>query len=77
MVPPIQSRHHNRIAAIHDDVTEWRRDLHMHPEIGFEEERTAAIVAGKLREFGVDEVMTGLATTGRRGRRPRVPARAR
>ena len=63
-IPPIKSRHHNRIAAIHDQVTEWRRDLHTHPEIGFEEHRTAGIVADKLRAFGVDEVMTGIATTG-------------
>lgn len=61
---PTKSRHHNRIAAIHDEVTEWRRDLHRHPEIGFEEERTAGIVAEKLREFGVDEVHTGIARTG-------------
>ena len=39
-------------------------DLHAHPELGFEEVRTSAIVAEKLREFGVDEVHTGLAKTG-------------
>ena len=59
-----RSRHHNRIAACHDEITAWRRDLHQHPEIGFEEHRTAGIVADKLRAFGVDEVITGLATTG-------------
>lgn len=62
--PPIQSRHHNRIAAIHDEVTAWRRDLHMFPETGFEEERTARIVAEKLQAWGVDELRTGIATTG-------------
>jgi hippurate hydrolase len=36
----------------------------MHPELGFEEHRTAAIVADKLREFGCDEVVTGFAHTG-------------
>ncbi len=54
----------NRIAEYHDEMTAWRRDIHMHPEIGFEETRTAALVAGKLREFGVDEVVTGIAKTG-------------
>ena len=61
---PINSRHHNRIKALQSDVVEWRRDLHAHPEIGFEEIRTSAIVAKKLREFGVDEVITGMAATG-------------
>lgn len=60
----VNSRHHNRISAMHDEVTVWRRDLHAHPEIGFEEVRTATIVAEKLRGFGVDEVITGMATTG-------------
>jgi hippurate hydrolase len=54
----------NRIADYHPDMTEWRRDFHANPEIGFEETRTAGIVAQKLREFGVDEVHTGLAKTG-------------
>ncbi len=54
----------NRIADFHDEMTAWRRDLHAHPEIAFQEHRTAALVAEKLRAFGVDEVHTGLATTG-------------
>ncbi len=54
----------NRIAAYADDLTAWRRDFHEHPELGFEEVRTSKIVAGKLREFGVDEVVTGIAKTG-------------
>lgn len=62
--PAMHSRHHNRIAALHGDITEWRRDLHTHPEVGFEEVRTAGVVAEKLREFGVDEVITEMATTG-------------
>ncbi|MCK8787459.1 M20 family metallopeptidase [Roseomonas sp. NAR14] len=45
-------------------MTGWRRDLHAHPELGFEEHRTAAFVADRLREAGVDEVVTGLAGTG-------------
>ncbi len=59
-----RSRHHNRIAAIHEDATAWRRDLHAHPETGFEERRTSALIQEKLREFGVDEVITGLGRTG-------------
>ncbi len=62
--PQLSTRHHNRIAALHEEVTEWRRDLHMFPEVGFEEERTARIVTEKLQGFGVDELVTGMATTG-------------
>jgi len=54
----------NRIADFHAEMTEWRRDFHMHPELGFEEHRTAGIVAEKLRAFGCDEVVTGIAKTG-------------
>ena len=54
----------NRIAAFTADMTAWRRDLHAHPELGLEEHRTSAIVAEKLREWGVDEVHTGIARTG-------------
>ncbi|MDT7950570.1 MAG: M20 aminoacylase family protein [Acetobacteraceae bacterium] len=54
----------NRIADFHPDMTAWRRDLHAHPEIGLKEHRTAATVASLLREFGIDEVHTGIAQTG-------------
>ena len=54
----------NRFAELHDDITAWRRDLHRHPEILFETHRTAALVAEKLREFGCDEVTTGIGRTG-------------
>jgi hippurate hydrolase len=54
----------NRIGEFHQDMAEWRRDLHEHPELGFEEQRTSAIVAGKLKAFGFDEVHTGIAKTG-------------
>ena len=37
-----------------DSLITWRRDLHAHPEFGFEEKRTAAFVVQKLREFGVE-----------------------
>ncbi|MFC5394058.1 M20 aminoacylase family protein [Bosea vestrisii] len=46
------------------EMTGWRRDLHAHPEFGFEERRTSAFVAGKLREFGLDDVAEGVGGTG-------------
>ena len=52
-----------RIAAFHDDLVAWRRDFHAHPELGFEEHRTSAIVAEKLESWGI-EVERGLAGTG-------------
>ncbi len=54
----------NRIAEFHADMTAWRHDLHQHPELGFEETRTSGVIAAKLREFGCDEVVTGIAKTG-------------
>ena len=53
----------NRIAEFHREMTEWRHDIHRHPETAFEEVRTADIVAKKLEEFGI-EVHRGLAKTG-------------
>ena len=54
----------NRIADFHDEMTTWRRDLHRHPELALQETRTSRVVQERLREFGVDEVHTGLARTG-------------
>ena len=54
----------NRIAEFHPDMTAWRRDLHAHPELSLQEHRTSAFVQDRLREFGVDEIVTGLAKTG-------------
>ena len=54
----------NRVAAMHEEVTAWRRDLHEHPEIGFDVQRTAGIVADKLKAFGCDEVVPGIGKTG-------------
>jgi len=48
----------------HEGLTELRRDLHANPELGFEEHRTSALVAERLRGYGVDEVHTGIARTG-------------
>jgi len=54
----------NRIAEFGADMTEWRHDLHAHPELALQETRTSGVVQEKLRSFGVDEVHTGLARTG-------------
>ncbi|MBO6601928.1 MULTISPECIES: M20 aminoacylase family protein [Paracoccaceae] len=54
----------NRFAELLPEITEWRRDLHENPEILFETHRTSALVADKLKEFGCDEVVTGLGRTG-------------
>ncbi len=52
-----------RIAALEQEMTNWRRDIHAHPELGFEELRTAEIVADKLAGFGL-EVHRGIGKTG-------------
>ncbi len=54
----------NRFADFHEEITAWRRDFHAHPELLFDVQRTAAIVADKLTAFGVDEVVTGIGRTG-------------
>ncbi|MDP6428072.1 MAG: M20 aminoacylase family protein [Alphaproteobacteria bacterium] len=53
----------NRIAEFQSEMAAWRRDIHAHPELGFEETRTAEIVARELESFGL-EVHRGLARTG-------------
>ena len=47
-----------------DDIRAWRQDIHANPELGYDVHRTAGVVAEKLREFGVDEVVTGIGRTG-------------
>ncbi|MEM7710971.1 MAG: M20/M25/M40 family metallo-hydrolase, partial [Pseudomonadota bacterium] len=54
----------NSIAALAPQMTEWRRHLHRHPELGFDLPKTAAFVAARLAEFGIDEVHQGIATSG-------------
>jgi metal-dependent amidase/aminoacylase/carboxypeptidase family protein len=53
----------DRIEGFADELTAIRRDLHAHPEIGFEEVRTSGIVADKLTQWGI-EVHRGLGGTG-------------
>jgi amidohydrolase len=50
-------------SAVARDVIALRRDIHMHPELGFEEIRTAGIVADRLKRLGF-EVRTGVGQTG-------------
>lgn len=54
----------NRFAEFHDQITEWRRDIHAHPELLFDVHRTAGVVEDKLKAFGVDDVVTGIGRTG-------------
>ena len=72
----------DRITAYADELTALRRDLHAHPELGFEEVRTSGIVAELLNGFGI-EVHRGVGGTGvvgilrgpQRQRPPHRPAR--
>jgi amidohydrolase len=59
MLAPFQAE----AAALADELIAIRRDLHAHPELGFQEFRTAGIVAERLGELGY-EVMTGVGKTG-------------
>ncbi|MFK5980642.1 MAG: M20 aminoacylase family protein [Rhizobiaceae bacterium] len=54
----------NRMAELHDEITKWRREFHSNPELLYDVHETAASVADKLREFGVDEIETGVGRTG-------------
>ena len=71
----------NRISAYFEDMREWRRDIHRHPELAYQEQRTAERVAGLLRDFGVDEIVEGIGKTGvvgviRNGTGPTIGLRA-
>src|SRR5690242_8708460 len=57
----------DEIRGFHDELTEWRRDIHAHPELGFEEQRTSDLVAERLASFGI-EVHRGIGKTGLVGR---------
>jgi len=53
-----------QIAAFHPELTAFRRDLHAHPELGFEELYTARRVTEALKVCGVDEIHSGMGKTG-------------
>ena len=63
-MPDLSAGAYQRLVGWHAELTAFRRDLHAHPELGFEETRTAARVAEALRVCGVDEVHTGIGKTG-------------
>ena len=54
----------NRISAFAADMAAWRQHIHRNPELGMDCAQTAAYVAARLREFGVDEVHEGVGGTG-------------
>jgi hippurate hydrolase len=54
----------NRVAEYQQDMTAWRRHIHQHPELLYDVEGTAAFIADRLQEFGVDEIVTGIGRTG-------------
>lgn len=54
----------NRAVEMQDEVSQWRRHLHQHPELLFDVHETAKFVEEKLRSFGCDEVATGIGRTG-------------
>jgi amidohydrolase len=54
----------NRVAEFQREIVDWRHDIHTHPELQYDVERTAARVAQLLGSFGVDEVATGIGRTG-------------
>ncbi|MEO5606016.1 MAG: M20 aminoacylase family protein [Polaromonas sp.] len=68
MQPPPALRANGRvfaqIAQFHPELTAFRRDLHAHPELGFEEVYTSSRVVHALKLCGVDEVHTGIGKTG-------------
>lgn len=61
--PKLTAEIDRRAREVQDEVVAWRRDLHQHPELSNQEERTAAMVAEHLRKLGM-EVETGVARTG-------------
>ncbi len=54
----------NRIADLAPEMAAWRQHLHRNPELKFACHKTAAFIAERLREFGVDEIHQGIAETG-------------
>jgi metal-dependent amidase/aminoacylase/carboxypeptidase family protein len=60
----VHGRAFAHIAAFHPEITTFRRDLHAHPELGFEEVYTAGRVHDALKVCDVDEIHTGIGKTG-------------
>ncbi|MFU0506070.1 M20 aminoacylase family protein [Pseudaminobacter sp. NGMCC 1.201702] len=54
----------NRAAELQNEIAGWRRTLHQNPELNYDVFQTAEFVSGKLKEFGCDEVVSGIGRTG-------------
>ena len=52
------------LSAMQSELTAWRQHIHRHPELGFHEHGTAAFIVERLREFGIEEIHTGVGGTG-------------
>jgi hippurate hydrolase len=53
-----------RIAGFSEEMAKWRQHMHRHPELGLECHQTAKFVAAKLKECGITDIHTGIATSG-------------
>ena len=54
----------NRIANFAEDMNQWRQELHSNPELKFDCYETASFIIERLKEFGINEIHTGIAKTG-------------
>ena len=54
----------NRLADMQPEIAQWRQTIHTNPELGYDLPKTTALVEAKLREFGVDEITTGIGKSG-------------
>ncbi len=54
----------NRLAELMPEIADWRRTIHMNPELQYDLPKTTALVESKLREFGVDEIVPGVGKSG-------------
>ena len=62
--PAVRQRLAAQATALAPRLVETRRDIHRHPELGFRETRTAALIAERLRSLGFDEVRERVGVTG-------------
>lgn len=55
---------HAELESDFAEVVEWRRYLHQHPELSFQETKTARFIADKLRSFGYEDIQTEIGGYG-------------